>query len=82
MKHRKPQGRAENSSLDSLEKVIELIQAVHSADVCFEIWGLLTFKNTAVDTALHVRAFREYQHFFMPGVHPFGCLDHGHLSLV
>lgn len=45
------------------------MQAVHSADVCFEIWRLLTFKNTDFDTGPHVRAFGSYQHFFMPSVH-------------
>ena len=46
MRKRNP-SKTRDNSLDPIEKVHELMQAVHSADVSFEIWRLLTFKNTA-----------------------------------
>ena len=58
-----------DDSLQPFEKVHELIQTVHQADVCFEIWRLLIFKNTNVDTDSHVRAFGAYRQFFIPSVH-------------
>ncbi len=70
MKKRNPQrSKAHNHSLDPIEKVHELMQAVHSAEASFEIWRLLTFKNTTIDPSPHVRAFGAYSHFFMPSVH-------------
>ena len=45
------------------------MQAVHSADLSFEIWRLLTFKNTNLDPSPHVRAIGAYSHFFIPSVH-------------
>jgi hypothetical protein len=56
-------------TLDAVEKVHELIQTVQAADVSFEIWRLLTFKNTNVDTDSHVRAFGAYRQFFIQSVH-------------
>jgi hypothetical protein len=68
-KSKSQKSKIRHDTLDPVEKVHELMQAVHSADVCFEIWRLLTFKSTSVDASAHVRAFRAYQHFFMPSVH-------------
>jgi AbiU2 len=70
MTKRKPQkSKTHDDTLDPVEKVHELMQTVHSADVCFEIWRLLTFKDASVDSSAHVRAFGRYSHFFMPSVH-------------
>jgi hypothetical protein len=55
--------------LHPVEQINELVQAVMTAEACFEIWRLLTFKNTDVDTAPHLRAFGAYRQFFMPSVH-------------
>jgi hypothetical protein len=68
MRKRNP-SKTHDDSLDPIEKVHELMQAVHSADVSFEIWRLLTFKNTSVESSPHVRAFGTYSHFFIPSVH-------------
>jgi hypothetical protein len=56
-------------ALHPVDKINELVQAVTTADVSFEIWRLLTFKNTNVETAPHARAFGAYRGFFIPSVH-------------
>ena len=60
---------APEDGLHPVEQINELVQAVMAAEACFEIWRLLTFKNTEVDTVQHLRAFGAYRQFFMPSVH-------------
>jgi hypothetical protein len=58
-----------SKGLEPVEKIQELVHAVIAADRCFEIWRVLTLKNTQVDTTLHIKGFGSHREFFISSIH-------------